>query len=162
LVLYAETSMRPPEDREPGRRQVYRTLPFQPLEGAGTQLSILVYPQVLVRFSLRSFVEDDLLAVRGQFAIENHSWAPYRAGNDGMVIPLPRGFKGAGVADENQADVSVAQGEGLRILRPLPPMGRKGFVAGFSLLAESGEVKWALDLPLGTFQSGMEIKQSGA
>jgi hypothetical protein len=160
LVLYAESTMRMPEARDANRRAVYRTLPFQLLEGTGTHAGILVYPRVLLRFSLRSFVEDDLLAVRGQFLVENHSWSPFRSTADGMIIQLPKGFKGAGVADENQADVSVAAGEGLRIIRAIPPMGRKTFVAGFSLGAEAGEVKWHLDLPLGVFQSAMEIKYS--
>lgn len=151
LVLYAETVT------ANGKR--YRSLPFQLVETAGAQVGIQIYPRVLVRFSLRSFVEDELLAVRGQFVVDNNSWAPYQGSPDGTIIPLPKGFKGGVVADENQADVAVAPGEGFRIVRPIPP-GGKMFVGGFSMEGDGGTVRWALDLPDGAFSSGMEIRQT--
>lgn len=151
LVLYAETRT------ENGL--TYRSLPFQLVETMGAHVGVTIYPRVMVRFSMRAFVEDDLLAVRGQFAVENNSWQPYAGGKDGMVIQLPYGFVGAAVADESQADVAVAPGEGYRILRPLPP-GRKIFAFGFSLKSEGGVVDWKLDLPLGTFQSELQIKHN--
>ncbi|MDB4952439.1 MAG: hypothetical protein JWO36_8 [Myxococcales bacterium] len=148
-VLYVESEM---------RQQPYRTEPFQMVDGRGAHITLFVYPRILFSFSLTSHIDDSFLAVSGRFDVENNSWIPYVAGPDGMVLPLPKHFKGAIVAERDQADVSVAQGEGYRIVRPIPP-GTKRFQGAFSLPIESGQVDWALDLPYGAFQSGMEILQ---
>lgn len=149
-VLYAETT---------NQGTLFRTVPFMPVPTTGTHVSIVVYPPALVNFSLRALMDDEQLAVRGTFSIEHRSWIPYRDTPDGMIIPLPRGFKGAVVAPESQNDVTVAPGEGFRIVRPIPPGGLK-FVGGFSLDADGGDVRWALDLPRGTFNSGIEIRKA--
>jgi hypothetical protein len=148
-VFYAESTM---------RGQVYRSAPFQVIDGRGTRASLFVVPRILFSFSLTSHIDDQFLAVSGRFDLENNSWAPYVAGPDGLVIPLPRHHKGALVAERDQAEVSVAQGEGYRIARPIPP-GTKQFHGAFSLPVDDGNVDWAMDLPLGAFQSGMEILQ---
>ncbi len=150
LVLYAETTM---------SKQVFRSLPFQLAPEAGTHASVYIYPRTLFTFSVHSFIEDQLLAVQGTFEVTNYSWAPYRESPDGLLIKLPAHHKGAIVAAQDQGDVSVSQGEGFRLLRPIPPGGRK-FRAGFSLPVEDGTVKWTFDLPIGTWQSNMEIRQS--
>ena len=149
-VLYAETQM---------SGQTFRSLPFQTVAETGTRASIYVYPRVLFHFSLRAFIEDQLLAVQGTWEVTNYAWAPYRASPDGLMIPLPAGHKGGIVAGEDQTEVAVAQGEGFRLMRPIPPGGRK-FRAGFSLPVDSGEVSFSLPLPLGTWQSGIEIRQN--
>ena len=153
-VLYAETTL------VTGKLAgTYRSMPFTPIAQTGTHVGVVVYPRLLVKFSLRAMIEDQLLAVQGRWVIENNSWSPYRASPDGMLVPLPHGFKGGVVADTNQNDVAVVAGEGLRVLRPIPP-GSKSFVAGFSLAVDQGDVDWALDLPLGTFQSDLHIRQT--
>jgi hypothetical protein len=136
-----------------------RSLPFQLLAATGTKISIYAWPRLLFRFRLESDVEDNLLAVRGQFQLDNNSWAPYRAGPDGMVIPLPRGFKGAVVAENDQSEVAAAAGEGFRIVRPIPPVGKQ-FHGGFSLPVEGGNVQWSFDLPLGAYQSQLVIRKT--
>jgi hypothetical protein len=138
--------------------QRYRSMPFQTLEKTGSKVTVYAVPRIQFQFQLESDVEDELLAVRGRFVVVNNSWAPYRAGPDGMVIALPRGFKGAVVADTDQNEVSVAQGEGFRIIRPIPPEGRQ-FHAGLSLPVERGTVHWQLDLPMGAFGSSLAVKQ---
>lgn len=150
LVLFAETVM---------NKQLFRSLPFQVSPETGTHASIYVYPRTLFTFSVHSFIEDQLLAVQGSFEVTNYSWAPYRASPDGLLIKLPAHHKGGIIAAQDQGDVSVAQGEGFRLMRPIPPGGRK-FRAGFSLPVDNGEVNWAFDLPMGTWQSNMEIRQS--
>lgn len=149
-VMYAETSM---------SRQQFRSLPFLAAPEVGTHASIYVYPRTLFTFSIHSFGEDQLLAVQGTFEITNYSWAPYRTGPDGLMIKLPAHHVGGVIAPQDQNDVSVAQGEGFRIQRPIPPGGRK-FRAGFSLPVEDGAVDWTFDLPMGTWQSNMEIRQT--
>lgn len=151
-AVYAESKM---------RGTTYRSIPFQPLAAPsrGTAVTLYIYPRILFSFSLTSHVDDEFLAVNGRFVLSNNSWAPYVGGPDGLVIPLPKRFKGAIVAEKDQGDVAVAQGEGYRIGRPIPP-GGKQFHAGFSLPVDNGRVDWAMDLPLGTFQSGLEILET--
>jgi hypothetical protein len=148
-VVYAECTF---------RNQHYRSLPFQVVEGTGTKITVYVYPRTLFRFQLEGEVEDELFAVRGRFEVTNYSWAPYRAGPDGLVLAMPHGFKGAVIAETDQAEVAVAQGEGFRVIRPIPPGGRE-FHAAFSLPVDAGKVAWALDLPLGAYESQLAIKK---
>lgn len=140
-------------------KQTFRSLPFQLVAETGTHASVYVYPRTLFTFSVHSFIEDQLLAVQGTFEVTNYSWAPYRASPDGLLIKLPSSHKGGIIAPQDQNDVAVAQGEGFRILRPIPPGGRK-FRAGFSLPVEGGDVVWDFELPMGTWQSSMEIRQN--
>jgi hypothetical protein len=137
----------------------YRSMPFQLIEGAGSNVTVYVYPRILFRFQLEAEVEDELFAVRGRFEIDNYSWAPYRAGPDGMVVAMPHGFKGAVIAETDQSEVSVAPGEGFRVIRPIPP-GTRQFHAAFSLPVEAGKVSWALDLPMGAYESQLAVKKT--
>jgi hypothetical protein len=139
--------------------EVYRSMPFQLLETTGTKISVIVYRRVMFRFEVGMFVEDQLLAAQGRFEITNYSWTPYRATPDGLMVPLPRGFKGGVVFGSDQNEVAVAAGEGFRIVRPIPPGGRT-FQGGFSMPVEDGKVDWSLDLPLGAAESGLNIRQT--
>jgi hypothetical protein len=149
-VVFAESTM---------RRQLYRSVPFQPVAGRGTKATLYIYPRIMFSFEWSSRIDDEFLAVGGKFDLTNNSWAPYVGGSDGLVIPLPAHFKGARVNEQDQDDVAVAQGEGFRIGRPIPP-GGKEFHGQFSMPVEHGRVDWKLDLPLGAFNSGMEIMQT--
>jgi hypothetical protein len=73
-------------------------------------------------------------------------------------VPMPKGFTGGLIAETDQADVAVEPKEGFRIIRPIAP-GTKQFHAAFSLPVDDGTVHWAMDLPWGAFNSGMEILQ---
>ena len=149
-IVFAETTM---------RKQLYRSVPFQALAGHGTKATLYIYPRIMFTFEWSAQIDDEFLAVGGKFSLTNNSWAPYVGSSDGLIIPLPAHFKGARVGEQDQDDVAVAQGEGFRIGRPIPP-GGKEFHAQFSMPVENGEVDWKLDLPLGAFQSGMEIRQT--
>ncbi|HEY5949518.1 MAG TPA: hypothetical protein VIV40_28685 [Kofleriaceae bacterium] len=138
--------------------QTYKSLPFQPVPERGTRVTLFIFPRVLFTFSLTSRIDDEYLAVNGRFEVSNNSWSPYVGGPDGLLIPLPKHFEGALVADKDQGDVAVAPGEGYRIVRPIAP-GQRTFHGAFSLPVEHGEVTWNLDLPYGAFNSGMEILQ---
>lgn len=151
-VLVAQTTMF-------NSKTPFRSPPFQLVASHGTTATLFIYPRVLFSFSLTSRIDDEFLAVGGKFEVTNNSWAPYIGGTDGMIIPLPAHFKGARVNDQDQDDVAVAQGEGFRIGRAIPP-GGKSFHGQFSLPVKSGNVDWALDLPIGAFQSGLEILQT--
>lgn len=153
-VLYAETKQLSPLSK---KIETYRSMPFVPLETTGAHAAVSVMPRILFTFELDSFVEDEILGVRGTFRIMNYSWMPYLATDDGLRIDLPKGHVGGVVGDEFQQDVSIDQGYGFRILRALPP-GAFEFEGGFSMKADAGEVKWRLDLPMGAFQSAFRIR----
>jgi hypothetical protein len=149
-VVFAESQM---------RGVSYRSAPLQMVPGRGASSTLYIFPRVMFSFSWTSRVDDEFLAVQGLFEITNNSWAPYVGGPDGMVIPVPAHFRGANVAEQDQGSVAVAQGEGFRIARPIPP-GGKTFHAAFSLPVVDGTVHWSLDLPLGAFESGMQILET--
>jgi hypothetical protein len=149
-VVYAECTF---------KNQHYRSMPVQLLASAGTKVTIYAFPRVMLKFSLQAFVDDAQLGVQGKIEVTNYSWAPYRGGPDGLVIPAPHGFKGGVVFDPDQNEVAVATGEGFRIVRPIPPGGRV-FHGGFSLPVEDGKVQWALDLPFGTYQSELVFRKT--
>jgi hypothetical protein len=134
-------------------------MPLQLLEGTGSKITIYVYPRVLFRFMLQTAVDDAQLAVQGGFEVTNYSFTPYRAGKDGLVVPLPRGFKG-GILFDSQDEVAVAAGEGFRIIRPLPPVTGRKFRGGFTLSVEGGKVEWAQELPMGALQSQLAIRKT--
>ena len=146
-VVYAECD---------SRGKQYRSMPFQLVDGAGAKVMILVYPRVLFEFELEGLPEDEKFLVRGKFEVTNYSWAPYRGGPDGLLVPMPHGFTGAALADSDQTEIAIVPGQGYKIIRPLPPYGR-AFQAGFYLPVDAGQAEWALDLPLGAFQSQMVI-----
>ncbi|HLL25218.1 MAG TPA: hypothetical protein VK427_23950, partial [Kofleriaceae bacterium] len=154
-VLYAQTQQLSPLSN---KIETYRTMPFLPIETVGAHAAISVLPRILFSFQLQAFVEDEILGVRGLWRVSNNSWIPYLDSADGMLIKLPKGHVGGVIGDEFQAAVSVAQGEGYRILRALPP-GSTQWEAGFSMKADEGEVHWQLDLPLGAFQSMIQIRE---
>jgi hypothetical protein len=146
-VVYAETTM---------RGIGYRSVPFQGVAGHGTSVEVAVLPRVMFKFQMGAVVEDEFLGVRGEFEVDNYSWSPYSGGPDGLVIPLPKGFKGAVLDKQDQQDVAIDTAEGFRIVRPLGP-GRRTFRCGFSLPVVDGTVKWAMDLPLGAWESSLNI-----
>jgi len=146
-VVYAEAAY---------KTQHYRSMPLQLFEGTGSKITVYALPRVMLKFQLEGEVEDALFAVRGWFEVSNNSWAPYRAGPDGLLVPMPHAFKGGIVAETDQSEVAVAAGEGFRIARPIPPLGRK-FHAAFSLPVDDGKVAWSLDLPMGAFQSELVL-----
>jgi hypothetical protein len=147
-VVYAETVMH-------GNR--YRTLPFQPVTDRGSRATLFIFPRILFTFSITSQIDDEYLAVNGRFELSNNSWVPYTE-TDGVLVPLPKGFTGGLVAEMDQQEVAIEPKEGFRIIRPIPP-GAKQFHGAFSLPVTSGIVHWSMDLPWGSFNSGMQILQ---
>ncbi|HTR53776.1 MAG TPA: carboxypeptidase-like regulatory domain-containing protein [Kofleriaceae bacterium] len=148
-VVYAEAAW---------RGNQYRSRPFQLVDGRGAHVNISIFPRVMFSFSWTSHIQDEFLQVQGRFEVYNTTWIPIVGEGDGLLIPLPKGFKGAALAEQDQADVAVAQGEGFRIVRPLAPGGRR-FLGGFNVPVDGGKIDWALDLPFGAVQSGIEITQ---
>ncbi|MCW5801705.1 MAG: hypothetical protein KIT31_04910 [Deltaproteobacteria bacterium] len=137
----------------------FRSLPFQVVPTAGVHVPILIYPRLFFTFTLKVFVEDEQLGVQGRWTVFNTGWAPYKGeGDDGVLIRAPRGHKAGILAGNNQNDVAVVPNEGFRLMRPIPP-GEKTFIAGFTMPIDRGTAELVWDLPNGTNESHIEIKQ---
>jgi hypothetical protein len=152
-VLFAETTL-----AVGGPKNLYRSAPFQAVPGKGTHISLFVFPRILFQFSLTSQLDDQYLVVGGRFEVSNNSWAPYVGGKDGLLIPMPKGFGHAQIAEDDQEEVGIADGQGFRVVRPIPPGGRQ-FHAQFALNVEGGKVNWDMDLPFGVYQSELDLMQ---
>ena len=140
--------------------QRYLSAPFQVTPTRGAQVNVVAMPRVMLSFSLTSWVDDQFLAVSGQWSISNSSWAPYLATKGDrpteLVVPVPRAATGLQVRDDFAAVVGTDPSRGLIIRRPLPPGGLE-FFAGFSMKIHGGKARWDLPLPLGSFESGIEL-----
>jgi hypothetical protein len=137
----------------------YRSPPFQMAPERGVVVPIFVVePRLQFAFSLDAFVDDDFLAARGQFILQNASFSPYEGPSEGLRIPAPAGATGLVLADESKPFAAV-DGTGFRLLRAVPPMGGE-FRAGFSVPIDHGHVHWDMALPLGTSQSSLAIRMT--
>jgi hypothetical protein len=136
----------------------YRTPPFQVLPERGVVAPLFVLPRPELTFQLDAVFEDDYLAVRGNYQIQNASWAPWAGPSEGLRVTTPRGARGLVVADVDKDWVAV-DGGAFRLTRPVPPLGGE-FRAAFSLPVDGGGIEWDLALPYGTSGSSMAILQT--
>jgi len=138
---------------------VRKGLPFLPAPDHGSSAVFELGERIRFAFVLNGSVDDKYFAVNGQITIANMWWTPYRASEDGLIIPLPHGFTGGIVGDEDKTRVTAEPYAGFRIRRPLGP-GPYTFQAGFSLPIDDGDTQWNLDLPWGTTQSAVNLLDS--
>ncbi|MGE0870257.1 MAG: carboxypeptidase-like regulatory domain-containing protein [Kofleriaceae bacterium] len=149
-VLYAQTS---------DNRGTFRSLPFQTVPEAGTASAVFAVERSVLRFRLSGFPEDEFFAIQGIWEISNQSWAPYRASPDGYSIPLPPRHLGGVLAEEAKDRVTIEEGQGFRIAKPIPPLGYQ-FLGKFSLPVDHGTVSLRMDLPYGTRNSELRFPKS--
>lgn len=140
----------------------FRSGPFLMVANRGAAVRILLYPRLLFSFHLSAEVDDKYLGFRGQIDIRNLSYAPLDPGDAGLLIPLPRGFIGAQVAEEAQMLVKPDPAHGLIWRDAVPPSGMSfqpsSFLAGFSLpVSTEGNVRFDMDLPMGLFKSSVAV-----
>lgn len=112
--------------------------------------------RIIMAFTLHGSVDDKYYAVNGDITLYNTWWAPYRAGEDGLLVRLPHGFTGGVVGDDDKQKVAPDPGYGLRIRRPIAPGGMQ-FQAGFSLPIVDGVATWNMDLPYGAESSTINL-----
>ena len=136
------------------RGQRYRSRPFQPVADRGVEIAVVAVPaRVLVRFNMIAEASGAAVVTWAQFSILNNSWSPYATP---VAIPLPRGFTRPILSEDDRARAALTA-TGLSLLRPLEP-GEQRVTVRFDLAAGAdGKVPWALDLPLGAFQSSFRI-----
>ncbi|MGE0548080.1 MAG: carboxypeptidase-like regulatory domain-containing protein [Kofleriaceae bacterium] len=146
-VLYAQTT---------GAKATYRSLPFQTAPEAGTNTTVYAIERTGLEFRLRGLPEDEFFGVQGTWRILNNSWAPFRASPDGYLIPLPPRHLGGVLAEEAKELVTIEEGQGFRIAKPIPPLGFQ-FLGKFSLPVDHGTVTMRMDLPHGAKNSELGI-----
>jgi hypothetical protein len=134
-------------------------IPFLPAPGTGMFERFVLGDRMFMSFFLHGSVDDRYYAVNGTFTLVNSWWTPYRPSDDGVLVPLPRGFTGGVVGEDDKTRVTPDPGYGFRIRRPLPPGGFK-FQAGFSLPIVDGVTTWSMDLPWGTGNSTVNLLDS--
>ncbi len=136
-------------------REHYST-PFQLTSARGAEVTIPVTTTPTFRFSLGGGLDDDLMRFQGMFFLRNDSFSPFALGG-GVKIPLPRGFVGAGVAEQQQTQIDVVPGSGFVYRGPLPP-GGVDFTGGFALPVDAGELDFDLPLPYGADRSNVRFR----
>lgn len=136
--------------------QTLMGIPFLVSPGAGMFERFYLGDRLFMSFVLHGSVDDKYYAVNGQFTLYNTWWAPYRAGEDGLLVSLPHGFTGGVVGDDDKTRVAPDPGYGFRIRRPLAP-GTLQFDAGFSLPIVNGVATWNMDLPWGAESSTINL-----
>jgi hypothetical protein len=137
---------------------LHRSAPFQMLAARGVGVRILVLPQrMLFKFHLGGIIDDRFMGFQGAISLQNWTYAPFDPGSQGLLIPLPRGFVGGAVQSEIQERVKVDATRGL-LWRGVIPPGDIDFRAGFSLPIDDGTVDFDWPLPMGAFDSDLNLQ----
>jgi Redoxin len=134
----------------------YRSLPFAPTAGRGTEILVIAYPRLLVRYTASTEIDTRALTAMVRVRIDNNSWIPHAVAN-GLEIPLPRGFAKLEIEDFYR-DVATLTKAGFKIGQPIAPGGIT-LRAVFELPVVGGKARWDLDLPFGTFQSSFAVSR---
>ena len=135
--------------------------PFVMAPQAGARRAILAYDKLL--FALQGGVQadDEDLSVEMQLVVANMTGVPYETGADGLLVPLPEGFQGAKINEEEPGGkMAIAPGEGVVIHGVVPP-GQKEIVVQFSLPIVEGRATFDMPMPLGLFESSLFVAKSG-
>lgn len=132
--------------------RVYRSPPFQLTPTRGAFASIFAYPNLLSSFHAGAELDDDKLWFQVQFTMFNGAGAPYDPGPDGLVIPLPDGFIGASVREQDAPRIKVDKDVGF-VWRGAMPPGQRSFVGTFAVPADSGRAAISMPLPYGAIDS---------
>jgi hypothetical protein len=136
-----------------GRR--YLSTPFQLTPAAGARRMVLVYDRLLFAMQGGAQPEDDGLWFQLQITVANVGSAPVPTGPEGLVLPLPAGFRSGRIAEEDSG-FALLSGVGLVARGPVAP-GQLGATVSFKLPVEDGRASFAMPAPLGMFQSHVAI-----
>jgi hypothetical protein len=132
--------------------RVYRSEPVQLTADRGAFASIFVYPRLLLSFHAGAELDDDKLWFQIQFTIGNGTGAPFDPGPDGLVIPLPEGFIGASVREQDATRIKVDKDVGF-VWRSAFPPGQRSFVGSFAVPVDDGRADISMPMPYGAIDS---------
>jgi peroxiredoxin len=134
------------------RGQHYRSRPFQTVADRGAEITVFVFPRVLVEYGMLAEASGASIVTWAQLSVQNNSWIPHKA----IEIPLPKGFARPEIGQDDRAQATVTAA-GVALSRPLVP-GEQRVRVRFDLAAAAdGKVHWGLDLPFGAYQSEFHI-----
>ncbi len=137
--------------------RVFYSLPFQLTKETGASAAIYMYPKVLFTMHGGAELDDNRLWFQIQLSIANPGVAPLKAPGKGFLIPLPKGFIGASVADEMASRIGVESDKGFIWRGALPP-GQRDFIATFALPVEDGRASFDMALPHGLRSGRMVVE----
>jgi hypothetical protein len=141
--------------------KTFVSTPFMLSAQAGARRMMLAYDRLLFAIQGGIQPEDRSLSVEIQLVVANVSGAPYPTGAEGLLIPLPKGFEGAQLKDDEPGGkAAIEPGEGVRFRGIVPP-GQKEIVVQLSLPIDDGRASFAMDMPLGLFQSQFFVGKIG-
>ena len=133
------------------------SVPFQMATDRGAALWIFPYLKPIFSFRWRSEIDDESVSMGGVFRLQNVSHQPYEDPEGGVLVPLPRGFKGAGVGEQYEAIVVVDKERGGFVVKRAIPPGGEQFHGGFRVDTEDGVMQLDVDLPYGAFDSQLVL-----
>ena len=113
-------------------------------------------------FSLTSQLDDQYLAVGGKFELSNNSWAPYVGGKDGIVMPMPKGFRRAPDRRGRSAGRRARRRAGLPDRAGRSRRAASSSTRSSRCPSSAGNVDWDMDLPFGVYQSEHADPDAGA
>lgn len=152
---------------EPGSEHVYiaelerggqkwRTRPFMMAEGAGASTWIIAAKPMLFGMQGGAQLDDEKMWFQISFAIANVTGSPIFFGKEGLLIPLPDGFTGGSVGEEDAMRAEIVPDEGVRWKGMIPP-GQHELVVQFALPVDDGHMTFALDTPHGFDQGQLAL-----
>jgi hypothetical protein len=144
------------EVTEAGR--TYRSSPMLLSPLAGARRMVLVYDRLLFAMHGGGQPEEEAMWFELQMTVANVSGAPVDPGPDGLVLPLPLGFRSAKLRDENPL-FTLVPGVGVRTRGGVAP-GQMTTAVQFALPIDGGRVSFDMPAPLGMFQSQVALART--
>jgi hypothetical protein len=137
--------------------RIFYSFPFQLTKETGASAAIYMYPKVLFTMHGGAELDDNRLWFQMQLSVANPGVKPLKMPGKGLLIPLPKGFIGASVADEMVSRIGVESGKGFLWRGALPP-GQRDFIATFALPVEEGRASFDMALPNGLRAGRMVVE----
>jgi len=141
--------------------RTYRSLPFMLTAIAGASRGILLYEKPLVAIQGGGMMDDDRFGFELGVNLVNLMGAPYDTGPEGMVVPLPDGFFGGDVSEDQNPlgeRAKVVPDKGLVVTGVLPP-GQSNVVLSFALPVQDGRVRFSMPAPWGLYESRVFVER---
>jgi hypothetical protein len=140
--------------------KTFRTHPAMLSDANGSTRGVLVVSQLLFSMQGGAELDDDRLGFQLQLNLLNGTGMPVPLGPDGLIIPLPSGFRSANAKDEQFGDrVSIVPDKGVKIRGTIPP-GSHSTIVSFLLPESNGTVDFDMPMPLGIYESQVAIEKA--
>jgi hypothetical protein len=136
--------------------KTHRSTPFQLTTDAGARRMVLVYDDLLFAMHGGGQPDEQRMWFEMTVTVANLGGSPIDVGPEGLLLPLPQGFRSASIPEESGMMFSLVPGKGLLRKGAVPP-GQLTGVVQFALGADGGRVMFDMPAPIGMFQSQVAI-----